>query len=94
MVSMYKKRRDVFYKELNAIGWKCTPPEATFHCWLPTPKGVTSMDCATKLLEEAAIVTVPGSGFGPAGEGYIRAVLTVNEERLALAAQRIKNIKF
>lgn len=94
MVSLYKKRRDVFYRELNAIGWNCTPPEATFHCWLPTPKGVTSMDCATKLLEEAAIVTVPGSGFGPAGEGYIRAVLTVNEERLALAAQRIKAIKF
>ncbi len=94
MVAMYKKRRDVFYRELNAIGWQATPPEATFHCWLPTPKGVSSMDCATKLLEEAAIVTVPGSGFGPAGEGYIRAVLTVNEERLAQAAQRIKAIRF
>ena len=42
-----------------------------------------------RLLEEADIVTTPGSGFGEAGEGYVRAALTVDEERLAEAVERI-----
>jgi aspartate/methionine/tyrosine aminotransferase len=46
------------------------------------------------LLDEADIVTTPGHGCGAPGEGYIRATLTVPEERLALAVQRIAKLKW
>jgi LL-diaminopimelate aminotransferase len=43
------------------------------------------------LLEETGVVVTPGSGFGKFGEGYFRIALTVNEERLQEAMERIKN---
>ena len=49
---------------------------------------------ATKLLEEGDIVMTPGVGFGPSGEGYVRATLTVSEERIAEVVKRLGAIKF
>ena len=94
LMAMYKKRRDTFCNGLKAIGWNVRPPEGTFYCWIPIPKGTTSAQVCARLLEEADIVTTPGNGFGAPGEGYIRATLTVPEERLALAVERIKKLKW
>ena len=94
LMAMYKKRRDTFCSGLQAIGWNVRPPEGTFYCWIPVPKGQTSAQVCTRLLEEAHIVTTPGNGFGAPGEGYIRATLTVPEERLAEAVARIKKLKW
>jgi LL-diaminopimelate aminotransferase len=40
--------------------------------WLRTPEGNSSWDVFTAVPEEAQVVGVPGSGFGPSGEGYVR----------------------
>jgi len=45
-------------------------------------------------LRQAGIVTTPGSGFGPPGEGYVRMALTVSKERIAEAVQRIRKLSF
>jgi LL-diaminopimelate aminotransferase len=92
--AMYGARRDVFVEKLRGAGWDVTPPEAAFYVWMPTPKGLASAEVATRLLEEVDIVVTPGIGFGPSGEGYVRATLTVTEERLAEAADRIAKIDF
>jgi len=94
LMAMYKRRRDVFCSGLRAIGWNVRPPEGTFYCWIPIPKGHTSAQVCARLLDEADIVTTPGNGFGAPGEGYIRATLTVPEQRLALAVERIKKLKW
>lgn len=94
LMAMYKKRRDTFCQGLRALGWNVRPPEGTFYCWIPIPKGYTSVQVCTRLLEEAHIVTTPGNGFGAPGEGFIRATLTVPEERLALAVERIGKLKW
>lgn len=94
LMKMYKQRRDTFCNGLNSIGWNVKPPEGTFYTWIKVPKGATSAETTTRLLEEAHIVTTPGNGFGAPGEGYIRATLTVPEERLAEAVQRIKKLKW
>jgi LL-diaminopimelate aminotransferase len=94
LMAMYKRRRDVFCQGLRAIGWNVRPPEGTFYCWIPIPKGCTSAQVCARLLDEADIVTTPGNGFGAPGEGYIRATLTVPEARLALAVERIKKLKW
>jgi LL-diaminopimelate aminotransferase len=94
LMEMYRQRRDTFCNGLKAIGWNVRPPEGTFYCWIPVPKGFTSAQVSARLLEEADIVTTPGNGFGAPGEGYIRATLTVPEGRLALAVERIKKLKW
>ncbi len=42
------------------------------YLWLKTPEGVGSWEFFTRLLHEINVVSTPGVGFGPAGEGYIR----------------------
>jgi len=44
---------------------------------------------ARKALEELGVVVLPGSGFGPAGEGFFRIALTVEAGRLRIAAERL-----
>ena len=90
--AMYQRRRDVLVDGLNSIGWKVKKPKATFYVWIPVPPGYTSNELTKSLLEKADIVTTPGVGFGPNGEGYIRITLTVPEERLQEAVDRIKRL--
>ena len=90
--AMYQRRRDVLVNGLNSIGWKVKKPKATFYVWIPVPPGYTSNELTKSLLEKADIVTTPGVGFGPNGEGYIRITLTVPEERIQEAVDRIKRL--
>ena len=89
---IYQHRRDLFVSGLNQIGWKISPPKATFYLWIPVPPGYTSGELAMKLLGQAHIVVTPGTGFGPNGEGYVRASLTIAEDRLEEALTRIGKI--
>lgn len=89
----YRKRRNVFVEGMNRIGWNVPFPEATFYVWIPVPPGYSSTELVMTLLEKAGIVMTPGNGFGPSGEGYIRAALTVSEDRLEEAVDRIRKLK-
>ena len=56
----------------------------------PTCGGkLDSLEFAMKLLEEGDVAVSPGSGFGPAGEGYLRMALVENENRLRQAVRQI-----
>ncbi len=88
-MEIYRRRRDVLCDGLRKLGWNLAKPTAGFFCWAQTPGGRKSMEVCGRLLEEAHVVTVPGGGFGPAGEGYLRMALTVDEARLAEAVERI-----
>ena len=52
------------------------------------------MGAAARLLEEANVVLVPGAGFGAAAEGFLRAALTVETDRIAEAVERITQVKW
>ncbi len=88
---MYRERRDVVIKGLREEGWPIEPPRGTFYIWAPVPKGYTSQDFVTHLLEETGVVVTPGRGFGEHGEGYFRIALTVDKVRMKEAMERIKN---
>lgn len=92
MQRVYQERRDVLVAGLRRVGLDVEPPKATFYVWCPTPKGYTSAEFTAQLLKEAGIVTTPGSGFGEAGEGYIRMALTVTKERIEEAVARIEKL--
>jgi len=93
-IQIYQNRRDVMVQGLREIGLEIEPPKATFYLWIQIPRGYTSAQFATLLLEQAGIVTTPGNGFGEAGEGYIRMALTVDESRLKEAIERLRRIQF
>lgn len=90
LVSRYQSRRDAFYDALADIGWQADKPKGSFFCWLPVPKGYTSVSFADLLLEEAKVAVAPGVGFGTHGEGYVRIGLLSDEQRLREAVHRIR----
>ncbi|HEX2030391.1 MAG TPA: LL-diaminopimelate aminotransferase [Actinomycetota bacterium] len=90
MRAVYAKRRDVVIEALNALGWDLQPPRGAFYVWFPTPHGMSSAAFSEILLERAGVVVSPGAGYGAAGEGYVRIALTVSDERLAEAMERIR----
>ncbi|NLF79641.1 MAG: LL-diaminopimelate aminotransferase [Clostridia bacterium] len=87
----YAARRDILVGGLNEMGWNLASPKGTFYVWAPVPKGFSSASFAEYILDEAQVVITPGSGYGPAGEGYFRATLTTEENRMAEAIARMKN---
>ncbi|MFQ5596483.1 MAG: LL-diaminopimelate aminotransferase [Nitrospiria bacterium] len=86
---VYQERRDVLVAGLKKLGFQIDPPKAAFYLWIPTPDGISSTDMTAKLLQEAAIVTTPGNGFGKGGEGYFRMTLCVSKDRLEEAVERM-----
>jgi LL-diaminopimelate aminotransferase len=85
----YRRRRDILIGSLKEAGWEVTAPLATFYVWAKCPGGADSMTVAKRVLDEADVVVIPGAGFGPCGEGYVRFALTVDEGRTKEAGERI-----
>ena len=94
MQGIYQQRRDILIDGLRKAGLAPDLPRATFYVWCPTPPGFTSTEFTSLLLREAGIVTTPGSGFGPPGEGYVRMALTVGKERIEEAGGRARKLFF
>jgi len=90
---IYQERRDILVDGLRAVGLQCEKPKATFYVWVECPRGLSSADFTTKLLEDAGVVTTPGNGFGEAGEGFVRFTVCVDKERLKEVAERIRRVK-
>ncbi|WP_146528115.1 aminotransferase class I/II-fold pyridoxal phosphate-dependent enzyme [Novipirellula artificiosorum] len=90
---IYQGRRDVLVSGLKRLGWNVTPPKAGMFVWAEVPeawrKTMSTMDFALKLLEEGNVAVSPGSGFGQAGEGFLRMSLVENEQRLRQAVRQI-----
>ena len=84
-----QRRRDAAVRALRTAGFAVEPPKAAMYLWIPLPAGVTSAVFARRALEEFGVVVLPGSGFGPAGEGFFRIALTVDSNRLRMAAERL-----
>ena len=90
MRAVYQKRRDLVISALGDVGIDLEPPLGSIYVWVPTPQGRTSVEFAEELLNEAAVVVAPGTGYGPHGEGYIRVSLSVPDARLEEAMQRLR----
>ncbi|MDB9515221.1 pyridoxal phosphate-dependent aminotransferase [Kamptonema animale CS-326] len=91
VMSVYQKRRDIIVKGLQSLGWPIEPPKATLYVWAPVPKGYTSTEFVSLLLEKCGIIVPPGNGYGAAGEGFFRIALTVADERMYEAIERMKD---
>ena len=80
---------------MRELGWReYRRPKGTFYVFLPTRKGLSSMDMTKALLKECSIVTTPGIGFGKAGEGFFRMTMTTSAQRILEACRRMKKAGF
>ena len=91
--ALYQRRRDVLVEGLRRLGWSVDLPLAGMFVWAKIPQPwatqMSTMDFAMRLLETGDVAVSPGSGFGPAGEGYLRMALVENENRLRQAVRQI-----
>ena len=92
LVELYENRRRVLMDECRRIGWDVEAPKGSFFAWLPVPEGFTSIEFSDYLLDKADIAVAAGSGFGSAGEGFVRVGLLVDEQRIKEAIQRIEKL--
>lgn len=92
MVKEYQRRRDYAVSAINAIdGLNCKVPGGAFYIFVNVKSlGRTSAEVADYLLEHAKVAAVPGSAFGPQGEGYVRLSYACSYERIVEAMERIK----
>ncbi len=91
---IYQRRRDRLMTALSNLGLSLRAPKASLYLWAGTPAGTTSVEFATRLLEEAAVVVTPGVGYGPSGEGYVRLSLTIPDEQLEEGVRRMEALKW
>ncbi len=96
MVATFQKRRDIFVGALNRIGWQVSLPVATMYVWakLPQPWQKNSVKFCLDLVEATGVAAAPGSGFGKAGEGYVRFALVQEPDVLEIAVERIRDFLY
>lgn len=89
-IAYYLNNAKVIKESLEACGFEVFGGVNSPYIWCKTPDNMGSWEFFTKLLEEANIITTPGAGFGPAGEGYIRFTAFGNAEATVEAMERVK----
>jgi LL-diaminopimelate aminotransferase len=89
MVAIYQRRRQLVLDTFSQKGIKVNAGMGTFYLWLPVSATMTSIEFTTKLFEESHVVVAAGSSYGKYGEGFFRVSLTVKDDRLEQAMERI-----
>ncbi|MGH2811844.1 MAG: LL-diaminopimelate aminotransferase [Actinomycetota bacterium] len=89
VVEVYRRRRDLLVDGLTGAGLSLKRPKGSIYLWVKTPGEQTSLQFSEFLLEKAGVVVAPGSGYGRAGEGYVRFSLTIDDSRLLEGVDRI-----
>ena len=90
MVTEYQMRRNMFVRGLNRIGLPCHMPKGAFYAFPSIQEtGISDVEFAERLVTEHHVAVVPGSVFGPAGEGHLRCAYAVSRDDLRTAVERI-----
>ena len=91
-VGYYQKNAKVIYEGLKQAGYDVFGGVNAPYIWLKTPDTMSSWEFFDYLLDKANVVGTPGSGFGPAGEGYFRLTAFGSYENTVEAMERIKKL--
>ncbi len=89
VVEELTRRRDAAVAALREEGFSLETPKGAMYLWIALPEGLASADFTRHALEQHGVVLLPGSGFGPGGEGFFRIALTVPPSRLVEAVRRL-----
>ena len=91
MKEQYCQRRDFVTRRFNEIGLSCHVPKGTFYAFPSIAKTkLSSIEFCQRLLETEKVAVVPGTAFGPGGEGFFRASFSNSYEQLLKATDAIE----
>lgn len=89
-IDYYMTNARIMREALTEVGLKVYGGVDAPYIWLKTPEGVSSWQFFEQLLHEINVVSTPGVGFGPAGEGFIRLTAFGKREDCEEAMRRLK----
>ena len=87
--NVYQARRDRVVPVLKDMDMKVESPKAGLYIWAGVPEGYTSAEFAEKLLEDTDVLMIPGGNYGAAGEGYVRLSITLQDDLIDKALDRV-----
>ena len=90
LIDFYMENARIVREGMEAIGLTVYGAKNAPYIWVKTPAGLGSWDFFDKLLNEAHVVSTPGVGFGPAGEGYLRLTAFGQRDQTEEAVERIR----
>lgn len=90
-IDYYKENAEIIVDTFRSLELKVYGGKNAPYIWVHFP-GLSSWDVFNEILEKTDIVTIPGKGFGPAGEGYIRVGAFGHRETILEASARLKNL--
>ncbi len=91
-IDYYLETARIIRESMQEIGLNPQGGENAPYIWAQTPDGMDSWEFFDILLEKAQVVVTPGSGFGPAGQGYFRITSFADRQRTIEAMERIKKV--
>ena len=89
---IYARRRNKICDALQGFGIDAPRPKASLYIWAHVPQGYTSKSFSEHLLGSTGIAITPGSSYGAQGEGYFRMSLTVSDEQVEQACERLLKV--
>ena len=91
-IAYYRANARVIKEGLERAGFKVFGAVNSPYVWCKTPEGMGSWDLFNILLEQAQVITTPGAGFGPSGEGYIRLSAFGDADATKEGVERIERV--
>jgi len=90
MREQYRARRNFLVNSFNALGLPCRKPEGAFYLFPSIREtGLSAHEFAVRLLQEERVAVVPGTAFGPSGDGHVRCSYATAMDQLEIAVERI-----
>jgi len=87
----YRGRLETMAAALGAVGFSCEMPQGGFYLWVRVPERFNdAFEAAAFLATTAGLVVSPGEFYGPSASDYIRIAVVQPDERIALAASRLR----
>jgi aminotransferase len=86
----YELRRNYIVRAFNDLGLECFKPRGAFYVFPGiSSTGLTSREFSLQLLREKKVAVVPGTAFGPSGEGHVRCSYATALSQIKVAVERI-----
>jgi LL-diaminopimelate aminotransferase len=91
-IELYMNNAKMIRESLAGLGYQVYGGINAPYIWLKTPQGLGSWEFFDLLLNKAHVVTTPGAGFGPSGEGYVRLTAFGDPADVKEALEQIKTV--
>ncbi|KAH7518509.1 hypothetical protein FEM48_Zijuj09G0179300 [Ziziphus jujuba var. spinosa] len=91
VIGFYKENTKIIVDTFNSLGFKVYGGKNGPYVWVHFP-GRSSWEVFSEILEKTHVVTTPGSGFGPGGEGFVRVSAFGHRENILEACRRFREL--